>query len=127
MKVLKTHRDKCITCHNCESACSKLYFKEDSAAKSCIEINENVYPPEMTVCNQCGTCVSVCPTLALTVNAQGVVLLNKTLCIGCMMCVAVCPNNSMRFAKGVLNPFKCIACGVCPKTCPAEAIEIIMA
>ena len=42
MKMLKTFPDKCITCHNCESACSKLYFKEDNAKKSCVVINEAV-------------------------------------------------------------------------------------
>ncbi len=83
MKMLQTIPDKCITCHNCESACSKLYFKEDNAKKSCIAISEEVYPPEMIVCNQCGTCAKICPTLALTINPQGVVILNKSLCIGC--------------------------------------------
>jgi len=127
MKMLKTFPDKCITCHNCESACSKLYFKEDNAKKSCVVINEEIYPPEMIVCNQCGTCVDVCPTLALTINTQGVVILNKSLCIGCLMCVAACPINAMRFVENVYNPFKCIACGICTRTCPAEAIEIVTA
>ena len=127
MKMLQTIPDKCITCHNCESACSKLYFKEDNAKKSCIAINEEVYPPEMIVCNQCGTCAKICPTLALTINPQGVVILNKSLCIGCLMCVAVCPIQAMRFTENVYNPFKCIACGICTRTCPAEAIEIVTA
>jgi len=127
MKMLQTIPDKCITCHNCESACSKLYFKEDNAKKSCIAINEEVYPPEMIVCNQCGTCAKICPTLALTINPQGVVILNKSLCIGCLMCVAVCPVQAMRFTENVYNPFKCIACGICTRTCPAEAIKIVTA
>ncbi len=127
MKMLQTIPDKCITCHNCESACSKLYFKEDNAKKSCIAISEEVYPPEMIVCNQCGTCAKICPTLALTINPQGVVILNKSLCIGCLMCVAVCPIQAMRFTENVYNPFKCIACGICTRTCPAEAIEIVTA
>ena len=127
MKMLQSIPDKCITCHNCESACSKLYFKEDNAKKSCIAINEEVYPPEMIVCNQCGTCAKICPTLALTINPQGVVILNKSLCIGCLMCVAVCPVQAMRFTENVYNPFKCIACGICTRTCPAEAIEIVTA
>ena len=127
MKMLQSIPDKCITCHNCESACSKLYFKEDNAKKSCIAINEEVYPPEMIVCNQCGTCAKICPTLALTINPQGVVILNKSLCIGCLMCVAVCPVQAMRFTENVYNPFKCIACGICTRTCPAEAIKIVTA
>ncbi len=124
MKVLKTYPDKCIACHACESACANLYFKEDNPAKSCIVISDESYPVGMNVCNQCGTCVAACPTLALTINPQGVIMLNKKLCIGCLMCVAVCPTDSMRTAAGLLNPFKCIACGVCTKSCPADAIQI---
>lgn len=124
MKVLKTYPDKCIACHACESACANLYFKEDDPSKSCIVISDENYPVKMNVCNQCGTCVAACPTLALTINSQGVIMLNKKLCIGCLMCVAVCPSDSMRTAAGLLNPFKCIACGVCTKSCPADAIKI---
>ncbi len=124
MKVLKTCPEKCIACHACESACSQLYFKADDREKSCIVISDNTNPPEMNVCNQCGTCVATCPTLALTINSQGVIMLNKKLCIGCLMCVAVCPTASMRTYAGLLNPFKCIACGVCVKSCPSGAISI---
>jgi anaerobic carbon-monoxide dehydrogenase iron sulfur subunit len=125
MKVLKTYPDKCISCHVCESTCSSLYFKEDNPELSCIQVHDEQNPPEMNVCNQCQACVAVCPTMALTVNKQGVVLLSRNLCIGCLMCVAVCPTDSMRTAFGKHNPFKCIACGACVKTCPADALEIV--
>ncbi|HOA28919.1 MAG TPA: 4Fe-4S binding protein [Candidatus Cloacimonadota bacterium] len=125
MKVLKTYEDKCISCHVCESTCSNLYFKEDNADLSCIQIHDDNTPPEMNVCNQCQTCVAACPTCAITVNSQGVVMISRNLCIGCLMCVAVCPTNSMRTAFGKHNPFKCIACGACVKTCPAEALAIV--
>lgn len=125
MKVLKTFPEKCIACHSCESACANLYFKEDNAEKSCIVITGQAPAPHMNVCNQCQTCVAACPTLALTVNNQGVVMLNKSLCIGCLMCVAVCPTDSMRTILGAHNPFKCIACGVCTKSCPTDAIKIV--
>ncbi|MBM4402913.1 MAG: 4Fe-4S binding protein [Candidatus Cloacimonetes bacterium] len=124
-KYLKTHPDRCIGCHACESACSTLYFKEDNAAKSCIRITEAGAGFDMSVCNQCQACVAACPTQALTVNHQGVVMLNKSLCINCLMCVAACPTNSMQHYKDGLYPFKCIACGVCTKSCPVEAIVIV--
>ena len=125
MKVLKTFPDKCIACHACESACSKLYFKEDNQAKSCIVISDETHPVDMNVCNQCGTCVAACPTLALSINNQGVIMLNQNLCIGCLVCVAVCPNESMRIYVGNQNPLKCIACGVCVKGSAAEATKIV--
>lgn len=124
-KYLITYPDKCIACRACESVCSNLYFKEDNAEKSCIQIKEAKPENEINVCNQCQACVAVCPTLALKVNQQGVVMVDKKLCIGCYMCVAACPTKSMRRHIDGLNPFKCIACGMCAKSCPTEAIAIV--
>lgn len=125
-KYLKTFPEKCIACRACESTCSMLYFKEDKAEKSCIRITESPEGNSINVCNQCQACVATCPTLALKVTPQGVVMIDKSLCISCYMCVAVCPTKSMmRFLNG-LNPFKCISCGACAKNCPTEAIKIVM-
>jgi Fe-S-cluster-containing hydrogenase component 2 len=124
-KYLKTFPEKCIACKACESVCSNLYFKQADAARSCIRITESGDANTINVCNQCQACVSACPTLALTVNAQGVVMLNKSLCIGCYMCVAACPTQSMMIYPGGKSPFKCIACGMCAKSCPVEAIKIV--
>lgn len=124
-KYLKTFPDKCIACRACESTCSKLYFKEDDAEKSCIRITEKPEGNQINVCNQCQTCVAVCPTLALKVNAQGVVMVDKNLCISCYMCIAVCPTQSMHRHHSTLYPFKCVACGMCAKSCPTEAIAIV--
>jgi Fe-S-cluster-containing hydrogenase component 2 len=124
-KYLKTFPEKCIACRACESTCSNLYFKEDNAEKSRIRITETAEGNEINACNQCQTCVHTCPTLALKVNAQGVVMHDKNLCINCYMCIAVCPTQSMhRFLNG-MNPFKCVACGACAKSCPTEAIVIV--
>lgn len=124
-KLLKTYPDKCIACHVCESTCSNLYFKKDDAELSCIRITETETQPLMNVCNQCEACVKACPTLALTVSPQGVVMVNKKLCIHCYMCVAACPTGSMFRSEGGTAPFKCIACGACVKTCPVDAIRVV--
>jgi len=126
MKLLKTYKEKCTGCHTCMSVCSKLYFKQDSPEKSCIRVSVD---PEsgftLNVCNQCQRCVAECPSMAISVNKLGVVLVNKTLCIGCLACVAVCPTHSMRNHHDQIHPFKCIACGACAKECPAGALEIV--
>ncbi len=124
-KYLQTFPEKCIACRVCESTCSNLYFKEDKAEKSCIRISESSDGNAINVCNQCQVCVAVCPTQAITVSQQGVVMINKSLCIGCYMCVAACPTGSMRSYGGGIHPFKCIACGACAKNCPTEAIKIV--
>ncbi len=126
MKYLKTDSEKCIGCNTCMSVCSRLYFKEDDPEKSCIRVIAAADGYQLTVCNQCRRCVQECPTLALTVNKQGVVMLNKALCINCLACVAACPTGVMRLYAGGLAPFKCIACGACAKECPADALAVVV-
>jgi len=126
MKYLQNYDEKCIGCYTCESVCSKLYFKEDIPEKSRIRVYQRTDSDfQLSVCNQCQTCVAECQVLALTVNKLGVVMLNKNLCIGCLACVAICPTNTMRYQDDDTVPFKCIACGACARECPAEALEII--
>jgi ferredoxin len=126
IKYLKTYSDKCIGCGICMSVCSQLFFKVDSPEKSRIRIFDADNGFQIRVCNQCRECVEVCPAEALTVNKQGVVLLNNRRCIGCLACVAVCPLSVMWHNPGELNPFKCIACGECVQQCPVDALEIVM-
>lgn len=125
-KYLKTYDEKCTGCNTCMTVCSTLFFKEDNYEKSCIQVkakdDDNFL---LSVCNQCQICVPECQTLALTVNAKGVVMLNKKLCIGCYACVAICPTDNMMTIKDAVVPFKCIACGSCAKECPTGAIEIV--
>lgn len=126
IKYLKTHDDKCVGCLNCTATCSLLYTKENNPAKSRIQVNPvGAGKFHLIACDQeCRKCVAECPTQAITVNSQGVVMINKTLCVGCLACVAVCPIDAMRFFPGESTPFKCVACGACVKTCPKEALEI---
>jgi ferredoxin len=126
MKYLKAYEEKCIGCNTCMTVCAQLYFKENNVDKSAIQIlslgQDNF---GINACNQCQTCVAECPTMALSINKQGVIMINKNLCIGCFACVAICPTDSMRRYHGGVTPFKCIACGACAKECPADALAII--
>lgn len=126
IKYLKLHDDKCVGCMNCVATCSRMYFKEENPAKSRIQVlGLGAGKFHLVACDQeCRKCVAECPTQAITVNSQGVVMINKGLCVGCLACVAVCPIEAMRFFPGDSTPFKCIACGSCVKTCPKEALEI---
>lgn len=123
-KLLQTYPGNCIACHVCESACSTTWFKTDDPQLARIRISEEVGEISMNACNQCGTCVQTCPTQALSINPQGVIMLNAKLCIGCYMCVAACPTGSMFVKEGQTVPFKCVACGICTQSCPADAIRI---
>jgi len=52
---------------------------------------------EKEECLKCGTCVGVCPRLALELRGEGI----------------------------VHNQDLCNSCGLCKKTCPVGAIEVI--
>jgi ferredoxin len=45
-----------------------------------------------TVCIQCETCITVCPTAAITIN--GTLKTNTDACIVCCACVKACPTGA---------------------------------
>lgn len=124
MKSLKFKIELCDGCGICELTCSKVQFKEENRGKSAIRVSETAEGYEINVCNQCGECVEVCPTLALHKNKLGVIMVDKEKCVGCFACIGFCPTLSMRMHGDYLEPFKCIACGKCARECPAEALYI---
>lgn len=126
IKYLKMDDQKCVGCMSCATACSLAYAKEDNPAKSRIQVlglGGGRY--HLVACDQeCRLCVAECPVQAITVNKQGVVMLNKKLCVGCLACVAVCPTDAMLYFPAEPVPFNCVACGICVKACPKGALEI---
>lgn len=46
-------------------------------------------------CNQCGSCVKLCPTQAIPQDTPRKT--NKNLCISCGRCIVVCPQNARHF------------------------------
>lgn len=126
MKILATRPERCTGCGKCETACALTWFKTEDRAKSRIRISASPAGAgyEITVCNQNGACIDVCPTGALKRNKQGIVMLNKKLCVGCLSCVGFCPNLAMFFHADYMEPFKCVSCGKCVDACPEDALAL---
>ena len=128
MKVMQVNAEKCVQCGECMTACSKLWFKEDSQALSRVKVETVAGFPNFNICSQCGACIGVCPTEALVRDANGIVQLRKDKCTSCLMCVGFCPSASMFFERSKqTEPFKCIACGACARKCPTGALQLVEA
>jgi Fe-S-cluster-containing dehydrogenase component len=127
MKVLVFDPDICSGTRECEKTCSQTWFKEANRTKSAIRVYElkgQAGRYMANVCNQCGECIDVCPTMALRRDKRGIVRIDKNLCVGCLSCVGFCPIEAMRKHPDYTSPFKCVACGRCVKNCPTGALSI---
>ena len=90
-----------------------------------------------------GTCALVCSFGAITMNGEGLPVVDENKCTACGACVAVCPKKlfslvdvakayavrckSLDLGKKVLEVCSvgCIACRKCEKSCPRGAIKVI--
>jgi ferredoxin len=46
-------------------------------------------------CVECGACVSVCPTLVFSLDADYSLLVDQSKCIQCGTCISMCPHNAL--------------------------------
>jgi carbon-monoxide dehydrogenase iron sulfur subunit len=129
-KVLSYDPDLCVGCFVCEETCSETWFKVADRQKSSVRICDGICDDgegnlSAVFCVQCGECIGVCPTSALSQDKRGIVRIRKKLCVGCLACVGFCPYQAMFYHADQTEPFKCVACGNCVKECPAEALAIL--
>jgi len=47
-------------------------------------------------CVNCGACVSLCPTEALSLNQDFELIFSEELCIGCNLCLNSCPRYAIK-------------------------------
>jgi Fe-S-cluster-containing hydrogenase component 2 len=112
--------------HECERECAVKVFKVDDPAKAALHIHDlEAGGMNAVICDQCGDCMVVCPTEALTRNKLGVVMLDKALCVGCYMCIGFCEKEAFEHNSDWVTPYKCISCGICVKACPHGALSIV--
>jgi len=53
---------------------------------------------------------------------------NVEKCVDCGACIALCPTGAISFKDDYsikVNSDKCIRCGVCVEACPLRALEIV--
>lgn len=85
-------------------------------------------------CNHCEdpSCVTACPTRAMHIGSDGIVLIDSGKCVGCRYCEWACPYGAPQYnpVRGIME--KCNACRdyviegkqpVCVTSCPMRALE----
>ena len=151
MKTVFVNPELCIGCRQCEFACavehspsrnSIMALFEDPPPRSRIHVEPgpayNIsFPNKCRHCNP-APCQQVCPTAAITRDAQqDLVLINPGKCIACAMCAMVCPFDVLTyhaFGNGMparVVALKCDGCvdrvkrgeiPACVETCKVGAL-----
>lgn len=113
--------------------------------KDCTAANSVMGGPKACIygCIGYGSCVPACPFGAITMNEEGLPVINEAKCTACGKCVAMCPKklftlipvtktyivscSSRDFGKAVMDVCSvgCIACRKCEKACPVSAIKVV--
>lgn len=93
-------------------------------------------------CLGLGSCANTCPFAAITMNENGLPVVDEEKCTGCGLCAKACPRRLITLASpgapvtvlcrnqekgaGVRKACQvgCIGCGLCVKNCPEQAIII---
>jgi carbon-monoxide dehydrogenase iron sulfur subunit len=127
MPRLMLDSELCTGCKCCELICAFTRYQVNNPRKARIRISpdEQGVRFQAAVCVQCPKpkCVEACPEGALSVNEEGIVVLDEERCDNCLACLEACPFGSIFFhpETGIL---KCDLCGACIPNCPNGALSI---
>lgn len=147
--VIQVDEKKCLTCRECEVACSLYHEGECNPALSRIRVDfDDFVPgyPDIRVCKQCDwpACLFACaarwdePAICID-EKTGARYIDESICRGCASCVRACPLTPERpvvFRKRVdrkLKHFKCDLCRgraegpICVEICPGSALSYVRA
>jgi len=147
--VIQVDEHPCMTCRECEVACSLAHEGECNPALSRIRIVFDDFSPgfpDMRVCKQCDwpacyyACAAVNEEQALRIDpVTGARYVLESACRGCGACARACPLTPERSVIALKKvgrkriSFKCDLCKdrpagpVCVQVCPGKALTYIPA
>ena len=147
--VVQFDEKLCLTCRECEIACSLAHEGECNPELSRIRIDFNDFVPgfpDARICKQCDwpSCVYACAARwdepAMKIDEKtGARYVDRDLCRGCASCLRACPLAPEQSVLAFLTQgrkrkyFKCDLCmdrdegPVCVEICPGEALTYIPA
>lgn len=127
-------KDSCMGCHACEIACKQEHnLGLGPRLVRVIEQSPDFIP---IYCHHCENppCKEVCSVKAISINDQGIVLIDSELCIGCKECIKACNYEAMQFDDNQEVAVKCDLCikrlekkkkPSCMIVCPTGSIRLV--
>ncbi len=58
---------------------------------------------DQALCDRCGTCIGVCPTNALLLLCDRLIV-DEALCSGCATCAKICPVGALGMGRRIEAP-----------------------
>ncbi|MBI1194039.1 MAG: 4Fe-4S dicluster domain-containing protein [Bacteroidetes bacterium] len=130
---------KCIGCHACTVACKSEHDVPLGVNRTWVkQVEKGSFPNTRRMfsvmrCNHCtdAPCVTICPTQALFIRADGIVDFDNRRCIGCKSCMQACPYDALYIDPETHTAAKCNYCAhrvdlglqpACVIVCPEHAI-----
>ena len=140
MKKIQLDKEKCVTCHSCEIACTLNHT-------DCKDIDEVMIKkpamhnrlfivlkkerPHVHVCINCKKpkCIDACEYDAISKREDGTVVLDESKCTGCWECIEACPFDAISKLEEMEISIKCDLCGggeeqACVSACPTQALSL---
>ena len=91
-------------CNCCKDCCDAIRMWREGALPL---INSTYYVSviDVSLCTGCGTCVDLCPTDAIVLNAENLAERNADACLGCGVCARFCSEEAISLKEGLRKVF----------------------
>jgi carbon-monoxide dehydrogenase iron sulfur subunit len=133
-KKILVQPELCRDCQGCALACSLYHEGECSLSLARLVVAKDMarYEFRMTVCQHCDRpeCVTACPVDALSLDDDGIAVLDDDACIRCGACVDSCPYGAILYHEAQDRYLKCDLCSgreggpLCVEVCPVGALAL---